>query len=67
MECVMNTFEGSNIQKDDNKVLREETEGWKKYGSGFWPSIVINDRTYRGDMVPDSVLNAICSAFTEEP
>jgi hypothetical protein len=52
---------------DDNKVLRENDRQWKVYGSGYWPSVVINNRTYRGDLVPDSVLNAICSAFSTEP
>lgn len=72
MGCVSNTFEpmgsaGPNFQKDDNQVLREESIKWKAYGSAYWPSIVINERTYRGDMVPDSVLTAICSAFLDEP
>ena len=67
MECVANSFEGSNFQKDDNRVLKTEAESWKAYGSAYWPSIVINDRTYRGDLIPDNVLNAICSGFSEEP
>lgn len=72
MSCVADTFEavglgGPNFQKDDNKVLREESIKWKAYGSAYWPSIVINERTYRGDMVPDSVFAALCSAFIEEP
>jgi hypothetical protein len=29
--------------------------------------VVINERTYRGDLVPDSVMGALCSAYTEEP
>lgn len=28
---------------------------------------MINDRTYRGDLVPKSVLNALCSGFSTEP
>jgi hypothetical protein len=68
MTCVRNSFEGSkDMDKDDNTILSADAEGWKKYGSGYWPSIVINDRTYRGDLVPDSVLNAICSGFTAPP
>jgi hypothetical protein len=67
MECVANSFEGSNSQKDDNSILRQEADGWKQYGTGYWPSIVINDRTYRGDLVPDNVFNALCAGFNEEP
>lgn len=65
--CVKGTFLGSNFEMDDNRVLSEEANVWKQYGTGYWPSIVINDRTYRGDLVPDSVLNAICSGFANEP
>jgi hypothetical protein len=72
MTCVNQTFESSYTlgplyQKDDNLLLKEEASKWKAYGSAYWPSIVINDRTYRGDLVPDNVIIAICSAFNEEP
>lgn len=67
MRCVNGTFFGSSHENDDNRVLSEETKAWKEYGTGYWPSVVINDRTYRGDLVPDSVLNALCSAFSQEP
>lgn len=67
MQCVKDSFEGPNWQKDDNKVLKAMSESWKQYGTGYWPSIVINDKTYRGDLVPDSVLNAICAGYTSMP
>ena len=47
--------------------MKAEAEKWKQLGSAYWPSIVINERTYRGDMVPDNVMTAICSAFSSEP
>jgi len=64
---VTGTFEGINPAIDDNKVFREDMKAFNTYGSAYWPSVVINDRTYRGDLVPDSVLNALCSAFSKEP
>jgi hypothetical protein len=67
MKCVNETFEGDNKEMDDNRVLREEARVWREYGTGYWPSLVINNRTYRGDLVPDSVINALCSAFAQEP
>ena len=67
MDCVSKSFDGGNMQTDDNKILKAEADGWRSYGSAYWPSIVINDRTYRGDLVPDNVLNAICAGFSEEP
>lgn len=72
MKCVSESFEagsstGPNFQKDDNKILKEEAVQWKAYGSAYWPAIVINERTYRGDMIPDNVLIALCSSFSDEP
>lgn len=67
MDCVKASFEGTNFSKDDNKLLKADTESWKAYGSAYWPAVVINDRTYRGDLIPDNVLNAICASFTTEP
>lgn len=67
VDCVTSSFEGSNPVKDDNRILRAESEAWKEYGTAYWPSVVINDRTYRGDLVPDAVFNAICAGFNDEP
>lgn len=67
MDCVKKSFEGSDFSRDDNILLREDAEKWKVYGSGFWPSIVINERTYRGDLIPDDVFGAICAGFAKLP
>lgn len=67
MQCVAGSFTGSNFQQDDNTLLAEEARAWKEYGVGYWPSVVINGRTYRGDLVPDAVQNALCAAFAVEP
>lgn len=40
---------------------------WKTYGSAYWPAVVINERTYRGDLIPDNLFNAICSGFANPP
>ncbi len=65
--CVKNTFTGSNINKDDNTVLSDMAQEWKKFGTGYWPSIVINNRTFRGDLTPDHVMTALCSGFADSP
>ena len=67
MQCITDSFEGPDIKRADNKILRVMAESWKQYGSGYWPAVVINDRTFRGDLIPDNVLNAICSGFAKEP
>ena len=72
MKCVKDSFDTTssadpNFSKDDNRILKEESDKWKALGSAYWPTVVINERTYRGDMVPDTVMTAICSAFNSEP
>jgi len=66
-KCVKDSFEGPNYKTDDNYILREEAKKWKEIGSGYWPSVVINNRTYRGDLIPDAVFNALCAAFSNPP
>ena len=53
--------------KDDNSILKEHTVAWKTYGHGYWPSVVINERTFRGDLTPDNVFEAICAGFQTTP
>ena len=55
------------MSKDDNAILKEDTTAWKKYGHGYWPSVVINERTFRGDLIPDNVFEAICAGFADAP
>lgn len=55
MTCVRESFDGSNFQKDDNLILKQGVTEFKKYGHNYWPSAVINERTFRGDLVPDNV------------
>ena len=51
------------MSRDDNLYLRNDVAEWKKYGHGYWPSVVINERTFRGDLIPDNVFEAICAGF----
>lgn len=50
-----------------NYIIDEEIEYWKKYGSGIYPSIVINNRTYRGQLESLAVFNALCAGFEDAP
>ena len=42
-------------------------ENWNKHGTHLYPSVVINDVTFRGQMNPDNVFEAICAGFKELP
>jgi hypothetical protein len=50
-----------------NYLIDEELDYWKRYGSGLYPSIVINNRTYRGQLDKLSVFNALCAGFLNPP
>merc|ERR1711953_1311408 len=50
-----------------NSLIDNEISYWKDYGTNIYPSIVINQKTYRGQIEPLSVFNAICAGFTYTP
>lgn len=72
-ECVNDTFikaDGAkevNYDMDENFVLENNAGEWKVYGHQIYPSIVINERTFRGRLTSDNVFEAICASFIREP
>jgi len=50
-----------------NHIIDEEIYYWKEYGSGLYPSIVVNNRTFRGQLDSLQVFNAICAGFKSAP
>ena len=71
-KCVKSSF--GNVNKPDwgkdstkNTYIDKEISYWKEYGTNIYPSIVINQKTYRGQIEPMSVFNAICAGFTSPP
>lgn len=50
-----------------NTYIEKEISYWKEYGTNIYPSVVINQKTYRGQIEPLSVFNAICAGFTTPP
>lgn len=69
MDCVDNSFSSSDRSHPSttNTFIDEEIAYWKQYGSGVFPSIVINNRTYRGQIESLAVENAICAGFESPP
>lgn len=67
--CVKSSFSGDRWGSNttSNYIIDEEIEYWKTYGSGIYPSIVINNRTYRGQLESLAVFNAICAGFANPP
>ena len=69
MGCVGDSFERGieDIGNSDNEILEQFVSEWKIFGSGYWPSAVINNRTFRGDLTPDNVFSALCAGFATLP
>jgi len=69
IQCVNESFSNANWgdEKTKNDMIDNEIKYWKKYGSGIYPSIVVNNRTYRGQLESLAVFNAICSGFENAP
>lgn len=71
-KCVAESFSTSNpaqwgSAETSNIKIDEEIMYWKNYGTNIYPSIVINQKTYRGQIEPMSVFNAVCAGFTSPP
>lgn len=69
-KCVADSFtEKSNWEdaKVHNTIIDKEIEYWKDFGTNIYPSVVINKKTYRGQIDPLSVYNAICAGFQDPP
>lgn len=67
-KCLNSTFsswdsEKVNYDKDDNTLLKDMQEEWNKLGSHLYPSFVINNVTYRGQVNADYIFEAACASF----
>ena len=69
MRCVDGSFDmGSDeMWKRDNRMLRENAKQWTEYGVLYWPSVTINQMTFRGNITPVNILEAICASFWSQP
>lgn len=70
-KCLLETFgvdKAKNIKYTSfNTFLESERTYWNNYGANFYPSIVINNRTYRGVFEPQAIFEAICAGFKKQP
>lgn len=40
---------------------------WQEYGTLYWPSITIDRLTFRGDLTPENILEAVCASLAKKP
>lgn len=69
-QCVKNSFENKgtvDYWKDENKYFKSMAEQWQEYGTHLYPSVVINDVSFRGQFNPDNVFEDICASFDTQP
>jgi len=48
-------------------LIDKDLAYWKKYGSNLFPSVVINNQTFRGQLETQALMNALCAGFNEPP
>jgi hypothetical protein len=69
--CISDSFEKSGPEfdssLDDNNHLRDMLLEWNNYGSHLYPSVVINSITFRGQLNPYNVFEAICAGYKDTP
>lgn len=46
--CVEESFTEKDHSRGDNTMLKSMMEQWHNYGHNLYPSVVINDATFRG-------------------
>lgn len=71
-KCVKDSFSTSDSSKwgDEGVVntrIDDDINYWSKYGTSLFPSIIINNSTYRGQLETQAVMNAICAGFKDAP
>jgi hypothetical protein len=68
-QCWKGSFDTTNWgdENTNNTKIDTEIEYWRLYGSGIYPSIVVNNRTYRGQIESLAVFNALCAGFFNTP
>ena len=54
-------------EKAQNFPLAWEKQQWIQLGISYFPVMLINDFTFRGDLEADEVLTALCAGFKEPP
>lgn len=73
-KCVDDSFSAdrrtSNNWKDKdiiNHIIEKEMEEYAKYKTNHFPTVVINNQTFRGQLEIEAVMNGICAGFLNPP
>jgi len=67
MKCVDQGFWDKDYNTAENSVLKLNAGRWKEYGTLYWPSVTINQVTYRGAITAENILEVICAGLASKP
>ena len=65
--CMDDSFETPTNTSTDNSLLRKERDELIKAGIFFFPAVIVNSQTMRGDVEAIEVVQAVCAGFQERP
>lgn len=65
--CIEDSFNGPKHELDDNKILSKERQMMYERSIYFYPSFIINNTTFRGDMEVEEIVVALCAGFQTKP
>ena len=66
--CFKDSFLTSNkinYETDDNWILMNETKLIRQMGIQFWPTVTVNNVSYKGNLEGKNVFEAVCSLYPE--
>ena len=65
--CIDGSVNGKDINIDNNWILEKEKEMMIERGIFFYPSFIINNQAFRGDMEVEEIAVALCAGFNLQP
>lgn len=67
MSCVDKSFWDKDYSVAENSILKSNNKRWKEYGTLYWPSVTINQVSFRGDITAENILEVICAGLATKP
>lgn len=71
-KCIDDSFEKAagettNMELNDNSILKKERISLNEYNILQWPEVIINGNMFRGNLEADLIFNAICASLKDAP
>mmetsp|Transcript_16900 Transcript_16900/g.25999 ORF Transcript_16900/g.25999 Transcript_16900/m.25999 type:complete len:272 (-) Transcript_16900:280-1095(-) len=66
-DCLDSSFAKKGDMETENLVLQKHASKWLALGTHLYPSLTVNDKSFRGRLTPKNVFEAFCASFVDEP